>query len=127
VTTPLSYIREIGKFAFSYLIADVLILVTGLVILVFATMNLSDNGWGEGVVAFNDATWLSMIGSSIYAYEGIGTILPILDVAEKPETFPFILFLVTATVFVVYTFFGTYCYFIYGELLTQPLITANLP
>lgn len=67
-----------------------------------------------------------MIGSAVYAYEGFGTILPLLDVAEKPELFSRTLFMVLATVFILYTSFGTYCYIIYGKDLVNPLITANL-
>lgn len=55
-----------------------------------------------------------MIGSAVYAYEGIGVVLPLLDVTEKPELFPKILFLVLSTVFFLYTGFGEYCYFVYG-------------
>ena len=67
-----------------------------------------------------------MIGSAVYAYEGFGTILPVLDVAERPDLFEKTLFFVLATVFILYTSFGTYCYFIYGDKLIDPLITANL-
>jgi proton-coupled amino acid transporter len=126
VTTPLSYVRKIEKFAFSYVIADMLIFITTIVILSFATYNVTQEGWGNGVEAFNTSTWLTMIGSAVYAYEGFGTILPLLDVAEKPELFERTLFMVLATVFVLYTSFGTYCYFVYGDQLVDPLITANL-
>lgn len=126
VTTPLSFFREIEKFAFSYVIADTLIFVTTVVIVVFATMNLTRDGWGNGVEAFNSATWLSMIGSAVYAYEGFGTILPLLDVAARPDLFERTLFMVLCTVFILYTSFGTYCYFIYGNKLVDPLVTANL-
>ncbi len=74
----------------------------------------------------NTSTWLSMIGSAVYAYEGFGTILPLLDVAEKPELFSKTLFQVLATVFVLYTSFGVYNYVVYGSELVDPLITANL-
>jgi solute carrier family 36 (proton-coupled amino acid transporter) len=126
ITTPLSYVRKIEKFAFSYVIADMLIFITTIVILTFATYHVTQKGWGEGVVPFNTATWLTMIGSAVYAYEGFGTILPLLDVAEKPELFERTLFMVLATVFGVYTSFGVYCYTIYGKELVDPLITANL-
>ncbi len=126
ITTPLSYIRKIEKLAFTYVLADLLIFVTTIVILVFATKQLNNNGWGNGVEKFNSATWLSMIGSAVYAYEGFGTILPLLDVAERPDLFNKTLLMVLITVFAVYTSFGVYCYFIYGETLTDPLITANL-
>lgn len=46
VTTPLSYVRKIEKFAFSYVIADMLILVTTIVILAFATYHVTQEGWG---------------------------------------------------------------------------------
>ena len=125
ITTPLSYVREIEKFAFSYVLADVLILATTIIILGFSTYKLANSGWGEEISALNGDTWLTMIGSSIYAYEGFGTILPLLDVAEKPELFSRTLFYVLATVFSLYTSFGVYCYLIYGKE-TQTLITANL-
>jgi hypothetical protein len=67
-----------------------------------------------------------MIGSAVYAYEGFGTILPLLDVAEKPELFSKTLMYVLCTVFILYTSFGVYCYCIYGKDLVDPLITANL-
>lgn len=68
-----------------------------------------------------------MIGSAVYAYEGIGVVIPLLDVTEKPDLFPKILLLVLCTVFGLYTFFGEFCYFVYGDKLNDPLITANLP
>ena len=49
ITTPLSFVRKIEKFAFSHVFADILIFVTTIVILVFAGLNVKDNGWGEGV------------------------------------------------------------------------------
>jgi solute carrier family 36 (proton-coupled amino acid transporter) len=107
-------------------LADILIFVTTIVILAFSTYKLTNDGWGNGIKAFNEATWLSMIGSSIYAYEGFGTILPLLDVAEKPELFSRTLFFVLATVFTLYTSFGIYCYLIYGDKLKDALITAYL-
>lgn len=84
ICTPLSYVRKIEKFGFSYLLADVLIFVTTVVIFVYALLFLKSDEFiappESGFEPINTATWLSMIGSAVYAYEGIGTILPILDV-----------------------------------------------
>jgi proton-coupled amino acid transporter len=82
---------------------------------------------GQGTEAINKALWLDMIGFSVYAYEGIGVILPIMDITEKPEQYPKILMAVLVTVMVSYVGFGWFCYFIYGNQLVDPLITANLP
>jgi hypothetical protein len=49
ITTPLSYVREIERFAFSYVIADILILTTTVAILVFSTMKLVKDGPGEEI------------------------------------------------------------------------------
>lgn len=68
-----------------------------------------------------------MIGSAVYSYEGIGVILPLLEVTEKPELYPKILFYVLLTVMVLYVSFGEFCLFVYGNLIQLPLITENLP
>ena len=95
--------------------------------MVYASIRLSDRGWGTGVMALNTATWLDMIGSAVYSYEGIGVVLPLLEVTQKPEMYSRILLYVLLTVMILYVGFGEYCLFIYGEDLKLPLITANLP
>jgi uncharacterized membrane protein YkgB len=53
ITTPLSYVREIEKFAFSYVLADILILTTTVAILVYSTMKLVKDGPGEEIELIN--------------------------------------------------------------------------
>ena len=48
IYVPLCLVRKIEKFAFTHIIADGLIMITTLVILVYALMQLSDSGWGKG-------------------------------------------------------------------------------
>lgn len=127
IYAPLCLVRKIEKFSITHIFADALILITTIVILVYATMHVSDKGWGEGVTALNSATWLNMIGSAVYSYEGIGVVLPLLEVTQKPEMYPKILFYMLLTVMLLYVSFGEYCLFVYGDLLQTPLITDNLP
>lgn len=131
VTVPLCLVRRIEKFAFTYIFADVLILITAITILIFATIHIKEKGWkwGEEVPIINESTWLTMIGSAIYSFEGVGVVLPILDVCEDHSKFPKILFAVMVTNVVLYTIFGEYCLFVYGgvELKGKPLITMVLP
>ena len=68
-----------------------------------------------------------MIGSAVYSYEGIGVVLPLLEVTEKPELYPKILTYVLLTVLFLYVGFGEFCLFVYGDLIEKPLITENLP
>lgn len=120
------FVRKIEKFSVTYFFADMLILITTFTIMGFSSKYVHDNGWGKGVVLFNKENWLTMIGSAIFSFEGIGVIIPILEVTEKPELYPRLLFLVVCTVMVLYTGFGTFNYFVYGDLLVDPLITTNL-
>ena len=96
-------------------------------IIAYSSQHVVDNGWGTGDELLNTSAWLSMIGSSITAFEGIGIVLPLLDITEKPELYPRILFAVLITVFFLYCFFAEFNYFAYGDLITEPLITALLP
>ena len=70
-----------------------------------------------------------MIGSAVYSYEGIAIVLPLYDVTTKPELYPRILFIVLTTVFVLYSFFGEFGYFVWGplQLDNNPLVTMVLP
>jgi solute carrier family 36 (proton-coupled amino acid transporter) len=58
-----------------------------------------------------------VIGFAIYSYEGIGVILPVMEITEKPELYPKILLSVLLTVMIVYVSFGELCYFVYGSTL----------
>lgn len=63
----------------------------------------------------------------MYAYEGIGIVIPVMEITEDQEKFPKILFLVITVTFLIYVTFGEFCYIIYGSKLVLPLITSNLP
>ncbi len=98
-------------------------------ILVFSILHVIDNDgkWGEGIQIINESTWLTIIGSAIYSYEGIGTIIPILEVTEDPKKFPRIVLYVLLTNMVLYTGFGEFCMFVYGTKMNGvPLITEML-
>ena len=70
---------------------------------------------------------MNIVGFSVYAYEGIGIIIPVYDVTEKKELFPKILMIVLTMVFLSYCGFGVFCYIVYGKELQTPLITDNIP
>jgi hypothetical protein len=54
VAAPLCLVRRIEAFAFSFLIADVLIVGTAICIVVYGILHVQERGeWGKGVVMFN--------------------------------------------------------------------------
>lgn len=107
--------RRIEKFAWTHLVADVLIILTLLVIFVYALLKLSDKGWGSGIDLINTNTWLTMIGSAAYSYEGIGIILPLYEVTERKEMYSRILVYVFVTTLGLYLGFGGFCLFVWGD------------
>ncbi len=128
IYVPLCLVRKIEKFAITHIFADLLIVTTVIVIIVYAILHVQDNGWGKGNEIINEATWLNMIGFAIYSYEGVGVVLPILELtACTPEKYAKIVISVIFTMFSVYIIFGLLCLFVYGDELVLPLITDNLP
>lgn len=117
--------RRIEKFAFTFIIADILILITVITIVVYASIHISEKKvWGEGVELINTSTFLTMIGSAVFSFEGIGIVMPIVEVMEDTTKFPKVLLAVLLTNMILYTSFGEFCFFIYGsELIDKPLIT----
>ena len=63
----------------------------------------------------------------MYAYEGIGLIMPVRDVAKYPETYWKVVYAVILTVLLTYICFGQFCVFAWGADMTTPLITDQLP
>lgn len=75
------------------------------------------------VPAIDKAHFTDMIGFSVYAYEGIGLILPVKDIVEKPEDYHKIVSFVILTCSIVYISFGYFCIAAWEENITTPLIT----
>jgi proton-coupled amino acid transporter len=56
-----------------------------------------------------------MVGSAIFSFEGIGIVLPVAEVTQKPEQFTKILTAVLIVTMVIYTSFGEFCYYVWGD------------
>jgi len=127
VFTLLCLVRKIEKFAATHIFADAMILITLIVVISFATVNLRQTGSRlDTVYAFNPVTWSSSIGFAVYAYEGIGMILPVQDITAKPEQYTYVVISVISVTCAIYIFFGLFCNISWGDQLTTPLITDQL-
>lgn len=123
----LCFVRKIEVFAATHIFADLMILLAIVTIVSFGTVEIKDHGLKSDVEFFNSKTFTDAIGFSVYAFEGIGMILPVQDITKNQEGFKTIVIAVIVTVCAVYVSFGYFCVKSWGLEMTTPLITDNLP
>lgn len=127
---PLAFIRNVSKLSLTSLLAN-FFTMAGLMIIVFFIfkhlvfdLNLHP---AEGIVnGFNPSKWSLFIGTAIFAFEGIGLIIPVQDSMRKPEKFPMVLGLVIITATVLFISIATLGYLAYGKYI-ETVILLNLP
>ncbi|KAH3668650.1 hypothetical protein OGAPHI_002404 [Ogataea philodendri] len=123
---PLSLTRNISKLSFTALIADAFILL-GLVYIYFcSTAHLVLNGVSPKVSMFKSDTWSLFMGTAVFAYEGIGLIIPIRESMAHPDQFERLLVLVMAVVTVIFVTLSTISYLSFGDDV-KTVILLNFP
>lgn len=105
-----------------------MIVLTIVTIAVYGFIALGETGNHFSSVDFiNKDTFTSSIGFSVYAFEGIGLIIPVQDVtALNEKQYRRIVFLCFFTCASLFIGFGTFCSFVWGSEIGV-LITENLP
>jgi proton-coupled amino acid transporter len=79
IYTPISWVRNIAKFSFTFLLGVILVFFTLFVVSIYAiTLLVEQGGRGPDVVFFNQSGYLTTMGTCIYCFEGIGVIMPIM-------------------------------------------------
>lgn len=129
VLAPLSLIRDITRLSLLALLANGFIFVGLLTILYYTFRELAGNNFvpGEGVYyLFNSSEFSLFIGVAIFAFEGIGLIIPIHDSMIYPQNFPKVLFKVIATISLIFIFIGALGYLTFGDSI-DTVILLNLP
>jgi len=79
VFTMLCYVRKIEIFASTHVFADIMIVLALVTIIVYGSMKMVDEGTTQiSTIPFmNHKSYSDAIGFSVYAFEGIGIILPV--------------------------------------------------
>lgn len=129
ILTPLSFIRDITKLSLLALLANVFIMIGLVTIICFTGGELILNGLepGSGVYYFfNKSEFSLFIGVAIFAFEGIGLIIPIQESMIYPNHFPKVLAAVIITISTIFVFIGALGYFTFGEKI-ETVILLNLP
>lgn len=88
---------------------------------------ISIQGVAEGYVPVNKQTMSTIIGLSVYTYEGIGVIMPIMSSCNCPEKFPTLLMSAVGLLTVVYIVFPEICYAAFGDSMVESIIINMIP
>ncbi|AET40162.1 Avt4p Ecym_5408 [Eremothecium cymbalariae DBVPG len=127
---PLSFVRNVSKLSLSSLLANFLIICGLFIVVLYSAKHLIvDLSFKpeEGVIfLFNSKKWTLFVGTAIFAYEGIGLIIPVQDSMAHPEKFPMVLGWVIITTTALFVLVGSLGYLAYGKYI-QSVILLNLP
>jgi len=128
VYSLLSWIRNLAKLSFTFMMGNFLIIVTAICVTVYASKLLSSQGGPGPDIAFIEPSGaLSTLGFTIYCFEGIGIVMPVMAACEKPERFKAMLTYAFITLTSFYSAFALLCYFAWGSSMDQAIITQMLP
>jgi len=76
---------------------------------------------------FNEHGFITMWGLSFYMFEGVGSVLPVMEASTQKNNFGILLASALATLLVVDIYFSTLCYYAYGDDLKEPIIIQQMP
>lgn len=103
-----------------------MIIFTSVVLLYISIDGLVHTGpINDGFKAVNTDKMFDMIGFSFYAFEGIGTILPILKESQNPTHMPRLLTLTFAVLIIYFCAFAMVTYKYFGNQ-KEPIIINNI-
>lgn len=126
VLTPISWVRDISKFSITFLLGNLLLLLTILTVSIDGAKTVARDGVTPGLQYFDESGFLSTIGFCVYAFEGIGVVMPIMQSCAEPLRFINLLYAAIGTLTIIYILFGVGLYAAYGYEV-QPIVTENLP
>jgi solute carrier family 36 (proton-coupled amino acid transporter) len=125
----LSWIRSLKGVAYVSNFSNLAIIFSMIVILTGSAIQLHYNiEQGNGLdvaIGIVPSTFAVMLSSGVYAFEGIGTIIPIVTGMKSPEKFPYVLVFIMVISTINYVLFGLIPYLAFGSETTD-VITENI-
>ena len=127
VFASLAYVRKLAIFARTHVFADAMIMLMLAVVIIYGLQLVYVRGaLFKEVPFFNPHQYSDSLGFSVFAYEGIGLILPVQDITADKKKYPFVINMVLVSMAIIFISFGLMCTLSYGNDQT-PIISDELP
>ena len=127
IYTLLAWVRNLAHFSFTFLIGNILIIITVLYVAYYVCKMIHDDGIGPNNEFVNDSGVWNTLGFSIYCYEGIGVVMPVMATCDDPKNFRKIVSYAFATLITVYCTFGLICCLAFGSNMNESIVTQMIP
>lgn len=130
ILAPLAWIRTLESLRYGFIFGTIVIFGTVITVAVFDILiieNDHDGEAGEGWVAFNEHGYWTMIALSFYMFEGIPTVLPVMESSDSKENFHWIIAAALATLCAINIAFSELCYYAFGDEIKEPIIILQMP
>ena len=113
IFTPLVWIRKTEKFAFTHVFADLMVFVGLIMITIYATQEINANGVKP--LSFVTNEFAFSMSYAVFAFEGVGVVLPIMEITENKEQYFTLLTVTLIVICAIFISFCEYAAFAYGE------------
>ncbi|KAF7966035.1 hypothetical protein HWV62_40435 [Athelia sp. TMB] len=124
VLVPLALVRNLAKLSVTALIADAFILAGLIYVFGSEAAVLARQGPAD-VALFNAKDFPLFVGTAVFAFEGIGLVIPITDAMREPHRFPVALTGVMGVLLVIFGGAGAMSYLAFGAEI-QTVVLVNL-
>jgi hypothetical protein len=126
IYTPLVWIRDMEKLAWSHLLGNILILVTIGAVVIFSGLEIGDTG----TVHKNDLFTIDFIKAvpySAFAFEGVAVVMPLREIVADQKNFMRTTIIVVSSICLMYILYSEFANMAYGSQENYTLILDALP
>ena len=83
----------------------------------------------QGYYSINKSSYWDMIGFSFFMFEGIGSVMPVMNACNKEakDNFSYLLTGALGTLCTLYILFAELCYYTFGNGLSESIVMQEMP
>ncbi|KAJ2658582.1 hypothetical protein IW148_004627 [Coemansia sp. RSA 1199] len=122
---PLAWVRKIKQFAPFALVANACIMSGLAYVLIYDVGYIWSHGIAN-IVQYNPLRFPLLVGTAVFAFEGVTLVIPVVDSMTHQEKFPHVLTAVMAVCIVIFCGIATLSYMAFGDSV-ETVILLNLP